>query len=123
MNTVDDLNARYDVAESDRCIALSSLSFDLSVYDIFGMLAAGGAIVIPPAESVSPPDPGRWLELVEQESITLWNTVPAFVQLLVNFVGHTADRLPKSHLMYGLIIPAKNHSKLQMFYSPSGRKT
>ena len=96
MNTVDDLNARFSVGASDRCIALSSLSFDLSVYDIFGMLAAGAAIVIPVAESVSPPDPGAWLELVERESVTVWNTVPAFVQLLVNFADHVGQRLPGS---------------------------
>ena len=38
-----DLNERFDVGASDRVLALSSLSFDLSVYDIFGMLAAGAA--------------------------------------------------------------------------------
>ena len=96
MNTVDDLNSRFNVTPKDRCIALSSLSFDLSVYDIFGMLGAGAAIVIPAAESVSPPDPGEWLELVEREGITIWNTVPAFVQLLVNFTEHVDRQLPGS---------------------------
>jgi yersiniabactin nonribosomal peptide synthetase len=96
MNTVDDLNSRFNVTPKDRCIALSSLSFDLSVYDIFGMLGAGAAIVIPAAESVSPPDPGEWLELVEREGITIWNTVPAFVQLLVNFTEHVDRQLPSS---------------------------
>ena len=38
---------RFAVGPSDRVIAISSLSFDLSVYDIFGPLAAGGAIVMP----------------------------------------------------------------------------
>ena len=64
MNTIRDLNAEFNVTQDDRVLALSSLSFDLSVYDIFGMLEAGAALVIPPAEYVSP-DPEQWLDLVD----------------------------------------------------------
>ncbi len=48
VNTILDVNQRFKVGDRDRVFALSALNFDLSVYDIFGMLAAGGAIVIPP---------------------------------------------------------------------------
>jgi non-ribosomal peptide synthetase component F len=41
LNTVLDINERFGVSADDRILALSSLSFDLSVYDIFGALAAG----------------------------------------------------------------------------------
>src|SRR4030095_7597745 len=51
VNTVLDVNRRFGVGPGDRVLALSSLSFDLSVYDIFGMLAAGGTIVVPEAAS------------------------------------------------------------------------
>lgn len=80
LNTVLDINARYGVTADDRCLMVSSLSFDLSVYDIFGMLAAGGAIVIPPAGPA--PDPDAWLRLVEEAGVSLWNSVPALLQLL-----------------------------------------
>ena len=43
-------------------LALSSLSFDLSVYDIFGLLGAGGAVVLPGAGR--PRDPRTGLELL-----------------------------------------------------------
>ncbi|WP_432349601.1 amino acid adenylation domain-containing protein (plasmid) [Shinella yambaruensis] len=79
-NTVLDINARYGVTAADRCLMVSSLSFDLSVYDIFGMLAAGGAIVIPPAAPA--PDPDCWLRLLEEAGVTLWSSVPALLQLL-----------------------------------------
>ena len=39
-NTVQDLNGRFGVTAQDRVLALSALSFDLSVYDVFGALAA-----------------------------------------------------------------------------------
>ena len=47
VNTILDINRRFKVAAADRVLALSALSFDLSVYDIFGTLAAGGTIMIP----------------------------------------------------------------------------
>ena len=55
VNTVIDINHRLAVCTEDRILALSNLTFDLSVYDIFGILAAGGGIVIPQAEHVKEP--------------------------------------------------------------------
>ena len=45
MNTIVAVNNRYKVTEKDSVLALSELSFDLSVYDIFGLLLVGGGIV------------------------------------------------------------------------------
>ena len=87
LNTILDINARYGVTESDSCLMVSSLSFDLSVYDIFGMLAAGGTLVVPAASPA--PDLEDWRHLVVQNGITVWNSVPALLQLLHN---HLEDR-------------------------------
>ncbi|MBY9080396.1 amino acid adenylation domain-containing protein [Paenibacillus sp. HN-1] len=81
VNTVLDINRRFGVGCGDRVLSLSSLNFDLSVYDVFGLLAAGAAIILPEAESLR--DPARWLAWMEQEQVTLWNTVPAFMQMLL----------------------------------------
>ena len=96
MNTIMDLNDRFEVDSSDRVLGLSSLSFDLSVYDIFGLLTVGGTVVIPPADVVSPPDPGEWLKIVEAEGITIWNTVPAFMELLVTHAECSDLKIPAS---------------------------
>ncbi|AUX32055.1 MULTISPECIES: non-ribosomal peptide synthetase [Sorangium] len=82
VNTVLDINRRFDVGPEDRALALSSLSFDLSVYDVFGTLAAGGAVVIPDPARAS--DPGHWRELVERERVTVWNSVPALMEMLMD---------------------------------------
>lgn len=81
LNTVVDINRRFRVDRDDRVLCVSALSFDLSVYDIFGVLAAGGTLVIPEADRDK--DPAHWLELVETEGVTVWNTVPPLLQLLV----------------------------------------
>lgn len=85
MNTVLDVNRRYDVGPADRMLAVARLSFDLSVYDIFGPLSAGGALVMPAEEDALNPD--AWLRLVRTHQVTLWNTVPALGQILADVVA------------------------------------
>ncbi|MGN9809235.1 hybrid non-ribosomal peptide synthetase/type I polyketide synthase [Micromonospora sp. BQ11] len=93
LNTVVDVNERFRVGEEDRVLALSSLSFDLSVYDIFGPLAVGGAVVIP--EATAHRDPAAWLDLVAKADVTIWNSVPALMELFVEHltVREATDRL------------------------------
>jgi amino acid adenylation domain-containing protein len=81
VNTILDINSRFRVRHHDRILALSSLSFDLSVYDLFGAFAAGAAIVHPERERR---DPGAWAELIERERVTIWNSVPALMEMLVD---------------------------------------
>ncbi|MGW0284424.1 amino acid adenylation domain-containing protein [Streptomyces sp. NPDC003236] len=89
LNTVIDVNDRFEVGAQDRVFALSSLGFDLSVYDIFGTLAAGAALVLPgPGEER---DPVRWARLVAEHGVTVWNSVPALMEmLLAQAVGNPA---------------------------------
>ena len=85
VNTILDINQRFQVTNSDRVFALSALTFDLSVYDIFGVLGAGGTVVIPKPLHVK--DPAHWLELIRQEGVTIWNTVPALMEMLVEYAS------------------------------------
>src|SRR5579883_2265755 len=84
VNTIQDINKRFGVDHEDRVIALSSLNFDLSVYDIFGTLAAGGTIIIPSTERRK--DPSHWVQLMGQHQVTIWNSVPALMQMLVEYL-------------------------------------
>lgn len=77
-NTVQDINQRFEVGPDDRVLSLSSLSFDLSVYDVFGTLAAGAAVVLPSPEDAH--DPAHWTDLVRRHDVTVWNSVPALMQ-------------------------------------------
>lgn len=84
MNTIIDINERYSVNEKDVAIALSNLNFDLSVYDIFGLLSVGGSIVIPPERHLK--NPKYWIAKVKEHGISIWNTVPAFMQMLTAYL-------------------------------------
>ena len=85
MNTVDDINNRLNIGASDSVLAVSQHTFDLSVYNIFGMLAAGGAIVFSAGTARS--DPQAWFDAIYKHDVTVWNSVPAQMQLLLDYVG------------------------------------
>ncbi|QSB13982.1 amino acid adenylation domain-containing protein [Natronosporangium hydrolyticum] len=88
-NTIQDINQRYAVAATDRVLALAPTGFDLSVFDIFGVLGAGGAVVVPAAGRAS--DPTHWTELADRHGVTIWNTVPAPMQMWVDARSEAAD--------------------------------
>jgi amino acid adenylation domain-containing protein len=88
LNTIQDINERFGVGPGDRVLALAALNFDLSVYDLFGMLAAGAALVLPEARARQ--DPAHWATLLRQEQISIWNTVPALLELLVDYLAPQA---------------------------------
>ena len=92
VNTLCDLNLRFGIGPDDRVLALSSLSFDLSVYDVFGLLAAGGAVVLAPAGARR--DPGLWVDLVSRHRVSIWNTVPALMEMFVDQVERYPERRP-----------------------------
>src|SRR5207253_3120005 len=97
-NTVLDVNGRFGLGASDRVLAVSSLGFDLSVFDVFGVLAAGGAIVMPRHERRL--DPTHWLELMQRHQVTVWNSVPALCSLLMDHAEQAGARLPRvRHIM------------------------
>jgi pyochelin synthetase len=103
-NTVQDVNSRFDVGPDDRVLAVSALSFDLSVYDIFGVLAAGGTMVcLSPGRAQ---DPAHWTELVRRHGVTIWNSVPALMQAWVDAPGPgVADSVLRLVLLSGDWIP------------------
>jgi amino acid adenylation domain-containing protein len=90
VNRITDVNQRLGVGPQDRMLALSALHHDLSVYDIFGILAAGATMVIPDADRTR--DPAHWAELMAREGVTMWNSVPAFLQMLVEYLERRADQ-------------------------------
>ena len=85
VNTILDINNRFNVTREDTVFVLSNLNFDLSVYDIFGTLAAGATIVMP--DDALRKDPGHWLSLIKTEHVTIWNSVPALMQMLLEYVS------------------------------------
>ncbi|MBU2898683.1 non-ribosomal peptide synthetase [Vibrio hepatarius] len=92
LNTCIDINQRHQINFTDRVLALSSLHFDLSVYDIFGILSAGGTLILPLDNQRR--DPMAWADLVEKHGVTIWNTVPALFDMFLTYCEGLELRAP-----------------------------
>jgi amino acid adenylation domain-containing protein len=94
--TIGDVNARFGVGSGDVLFAASSLTFDLSVYDVFGTLAAGATLVMPGPDQT---DPTGWPELAAAHGVTVWNSVPAIMELVVGAAEAGGVELPALRLV------------------------
>lgn len=81
--TIDDITDRFRIGPDDHVLGLSALSFDLSVFDIYGVLGAGGCLVLP--DPARQRDPQHWLEQAGRHGVTVWNTAPALLEMLVEY--------------------------------------
>ena len=93
VNNLVDLNRSFTVGPEDRVLAISSLSFDMCVYEVLGTLAAGGAIVMP--EPPAAKDPAHWAELMIRHRVTVWNSAPPLLEMLVDYVEARPDVRPR----------------------------
>ena len=82
MNTILDINVRIKLNYHDRVLALSHLSFDLSIWDIFGTLNGGSTLVLLDQGEDTASDPLHWIEIIRKHQITVWNSVPQLLHLL-----------------------------------------
>lgn len=117
MNTIEDVNNRLSLTEEDCIFGVSALHFDLSVYDIFGALGAGAALVLP--TEAQRLDPRCWAELSRKYGITVWNSVPALMELYADYLlrgdhaGANTDPKVRQVALSGDWIPLDLHEKIK----------
>lgn len=99
MNTLEDINERFGLNAQDRVFGLSSLSFDLSVYDAFAPFMVGAALVLP--EAGREKDPRHWQTVMAHGHVSVWNAVPALMQMLCEY--HNGDRMSYPTLRLALL--------------------
>ncbi|WP_305779384.1 non-ribosomal peptide synthetase [Nocardia nova] len=81
-NTVDALAAYFGLGAHARLLGLSSLEFDLSVFDIFAPLALGGALVCVDAEIER--DARGWARLIAEHEVSVLNCAPGLIGMLLD---------------------------------------
>lgn len=113
VNTIIAVNNRFRIKSSDKVLALSDLAFDLSVYDIFGLLAAAGTVVFPDQERIK--ELSHWYDLIVTYQITIWNTVPQLMQLLADYAAERGKPLNSltTILLSGDWIPLQLPAQIQ----------
>ena len=119
--TLADLDARLGLGPGDAVLAVSRHSFDLSVFNMFGLLGAGGRLVIPPSGTTA--DPSAWTASLIEHGVSVWNSVPAQLQLLLDHLEgqHPAPELPlRAVLVSGDWIPVEQPAQTWR-YAPKAR--
>lgn len=113
-NTINDINQKFSLNSQDSVLGLSKLNFDLSVYDIFGLLSCGGTLVYPDLSRYM--DPSHWKEIIREYKITVWNSVPAFMQILTGYLTGDKETLPlRLVLLSGDWIPVGMPAEIQKY--------
>ncbi|GAB2789391.1 non-ribosomal peptide synthetase [Amycolatopsis magusensis] len=122
-NMITDLNQRFGLGPGDRMLVVSSPSFDMSVYDLFGTLAAGATAVLP--DRGREQDVDHWARLLVDERVTLWHSVPSALSLVLNLLPSRVDSV-RLVLAGGDWIPVDQPSRVHRafpgaeFYSLGG---
>lgn len=121
-NTVQNVNERFAVGPQDRIIGLSSLCFDLSVYDVFGALSTGAALCL-----IDDQRDAGLIDACLRTGVTFWNSVPAILQMYLDTLA-PGEQLPglRSILLSGDWIPVtlpaliREHCPAATLYSLGG---
>ncbi|MFB9840318.1 amino acid adenylation domain-containing protein, partial [Actinoallomurus acaciae] len=100
LNTVEDIDRRHGIGAGDRVLGVAGLGFDLSVWDLFGTLSAGGVLVLPDADRRG--DPSHWADLITDAGVTVWNSVPGQLQMLCDWLS-SGPALEASRLRLALL--------------------
>jgi len=101
VNVVEWVNRTCQVDTKDKLLFVASLGFDLSVYDIFGILATGASIVVVSQESIA--EPHCLLDFLFREGITIWDSAPAALQQLAPFFPEVRKKNIKSCLRWAFL--------------------
>ncbi len=113
-NTILDINQKFNITEKDRIIGLSSMCFDLSVYDIFGALSVGATLIMVPDQR----DVLNITDVIQKHQITFWNSVPAIMDMLVeNLRSDFLNDSLRLVLLSGDWIPLKLPEKIKTYFS------
>jgi len=96
VNLISWVNRFAGVSATDRLFFVTSMCFDLSVYDIFGVLAAGGSVDIVPGCKMK--DPEELARYLGERPITFWDSAPAALGYIAPFLAAQGSAVARSTL-------------------------
>ena len=82
VNTIVSINKLFKVNSNDKILAVSSLCFDLSVYDLFGSFEAGASFVlVKDSRNIK-----ILIKHLVEHKITIWNSVPTIIKMVIDSI-------------------------------------
>ncbi|KHL08945.1 amino acid adenylation domain-containing protein [Mumia flava] len=111
VNTLWSCSELFPFRASDRLLQVVSFCFDLSIYDVFGVLSAGGALRIADEDELA--EPALLARVLLEEGITLWNSAPPMFAWVLPFLTE-ADAPPERSSSLRLMFLAGDWIPLSM---------
>ncbi|MFI6348456.1 amino acid adenylation domain-containing protein [Streptomyces sp. NPDC050560] len=90
VNCLRETVAHFGVGPGDRVLGLTPFHHDMALFDLFGVLGAGGVLVLP--QEARRTDPHHWLDLARRHRVTVWNSVPAMMEMLLGALADAESR-------------------------------
>ena len=98
VNVLEWVKKNYNINENDKLIFVTSICFDLSVYDMFGMLSAGATLRLTDSDELQEPE--RLLQIINEENITFWDSAPQALMRLVPFMADMTEKNSSLRLVF-----------------------
>jgi len=91
-NTLHNMSDLMQLTSHDTLINLNAVTFDLSVFDYMAPLIAGCKVILPTGWSVR--DVETLVKCCQQYCVTIWNSVPALLDMCVEYCERNHVQLP-----------------------------
>lgn len=102
LNMTHDAAKRFDLGPRDTLLTLSPAYHDMALFDMMSAALLGVMLVFPSPDRLK--DPGHWLERIHERGVTLWNTVPATMTMLLDYLESApASRRELPNLRYACL--------------------
>ncbi|MGO2440532.1 MAG: amino acid adenylation domain-containing protein [Serratia proteamaculans] len=110
VNLIDWVNRTFAVSPVDKLLFVTSIAFDLSVYDMLGTLAAGATLRVASREEIRNPE--LLSQIVSREAITFWNSAPVILDQLIPYLDVTGNPHLRLAFLSGDWIPVSLPTRL-----------
>ncbi|KAJ1464064.1 hypothetical protein T484DRAFT_1758376, partial [Baffinella frigidus] len=101
VNLICLMNKKFKINSSDRILCITSIGFDLSVYDIFGALVIGASVVL--SQQNDSVNPDKLINLLQCQNITVWDSVPSTLNMVTDFIFEQSGSIVLPHLRLALL--------------------
>lgn len=117
INLISWVNRTFSVTKQDTLLLVTSVCFDLSVYDIFGILSVGGKVVLTTKDETR--DLFLMKEMIIDYQITFWDSTPSTLNQIIQLMEGESRCLPnKLRLAFlsGDWIPVNLPKRINKFF-------
>jgi amino acid adenylation domain-containing protein len=108
LNYIEWATEYFHIQPEERILSTAPFHFDMSTFDIFAALKAGATLYIAGDKLLL--FPGKLLDLIEKEQVTLWKGVSSLLMYLSSTGSLKPGRIPTLHqvLFGGEVLPTKH---------------